>query len=452
MNIESLKEYLANTNIGKKEYLFIKSFCKDNNIDIIDFFKKGEGYDEYSIRNMFIQAFSKSIHDEEMLKYFIEKQNVLANVNFKLILERYDMLVPYQHLFGFSKDEELTLLIKEKQYGKIFNFLKENPEFKENEKITTLIIPEFSIIEKFEKAKIKINKNSYEEIDIQYNNVLGYKENNQNFIKVDKFYEFLEKNKEKISSEKRKNCLKAIMNYGSLTVYDFKKQGYWDYVFIPFIHGKEFPELLEDKNYFPDLIRYKEPIFSKVKPYGTLSIMNYLSAEEKINLVMEYVKNYKVKKYNYTAIALFNHFINEVNEDFINDFFKEGIEAGYIFRFSLKDKYTPEYKKDDEYKQINTSSKSMENEVVKKNRYVIAKQILRHRDMFQSSVLSSFIPIGKELVEEKEFIYSLTKEEYISLDEELKSKNLPNTAKKIFEMRLQNKLEVKGIKEKKMKI
>lgn len=452
MNIESLKEYINSINIGKKEYFLIKSFCKDNDMEIIDFFKKGEDYNYYSISNMFIQAFSNSIQDESILKYFIEKQNLLPKINFKSIITNYDMLVTYKHLFGFSKDEELTLLMKEKQYGKILSFLKENPEFKENEKIKKLIITDFYMLEKFEKSKIKINKNSYNEIDIYYNNVLGHKEKNQNFIKVDKFYEFIEKNKDKISSEKRKLYLKTIMKYGALTVYDFKKSGYWDYVFIPLKHGNEFPDFLENKEFFSDLIKYKELILSKKNPYENLTIMNNLSAEEKFELLINYIKNYKVTEYNTRAIAIFNNFLNYVNEDFIGDFFKEGIKVGHIFKYSLKEEFVENQERNEDYKNIDTSSKIMDSPIIKKNHHVIAKQILKYRDMFKYSVLNKFIPISKEIVEEKEFVLSLNNEELNGLVEELKSKNLVKTTAKILEMRLENKLEIKGTKEKKIKI
>lgn len=452
MNIEPIQNYLFQAKINKKEYLFIKDFCQSNQIEIIDFFKKGQQYHTYSIESFFEQAFSKTINDEKMIEYFLSKKEFLPEINFPRLLDWAGMTVKYQHLLGLTKEQELNLLVQKHELSKVLFFLKNNPEFKEKEIIKNLIIDDFESIERFEKAKINFNKESYNQMDCLYNNCLGQKEHNPNFIKVDKFYEFIEKNKTKINKEKRYEYLKSIIGYGGLTVYDFKKQGYWDYVFIPLIHEEEFPELKKERDFFVSLIKYKEQIFSNTEPYGTLKIIENLNSQLKKDLVLNFIKNYEVTEYNSTAYTIFNHFIKEVNENFLEDFFKKGIESGYVFKGSLNEDLQAPYSKKNENIIIEWYSKSLDNDTIRKNHLLIAKLILKYKHFFKENILKNFLPINKEIVENKEFILSLDSDEVNGLVETLKERGLPKTSVRVLEIRLENKLQTKGIVEKKLKI
>lgn len=452
MNIVSLQNYLFSSKINKKDYLFIKEFCSSNKIEIIDFFKKGESYDEYAITYFFEQALSKTVNDEKMIEYFLSKKDLLPTINFLRLLDWSGTTVKYQHLLGLNKEEELALLIKKEELSKILLFLKANSEYQENSMIKNLIIKDFSQIEKFEKAKINFNQNSYNQLDIKYNNVCNSKEHNPNFIKVDKFYDFIESNKDKISTEKRKEYLKAIIGYGGLTVFDFTKKSYWDYVFIPLLHEKEFPELKEERNFFADILKYKEQIFSNIEPYDSLKIISTLTAEEKKELLMTYIKSYKIKEFNSTTVAIFTHFIKDVEQTFINDFFKIGIESGYLFRNSLKEDFVKEYDSKKEKLYIEYYSKIFDNDTVKNNYDIIAKQIIGHIHLFKENILKNYLPLNKEILDKKDFIISLNNDEVNYLAEELKNKGLPKTSARLMEIRLENKLQSKGNVEKKLKI
>lgn len=135
MKINSVKNYILGNSIGKKEYVFIKEFCLENQIEIIDFFKEGDNYNSYGIYSFFIQSFQKSVNDEKIIKYFLDKEKYLKNINFKSILENYGVLTKYQHLLNLSKEEEFELWIKEYNMEKLLKFLKENPEYKEKNRI-----------------------------------------------------------------------------------------------------------------------------------------------------------------------------------------------------------------------------------------------------------------------------------------------------------------------------
>lgn len=452
MQLQSLHQYIESNKLGKKEYLFIKKFCIENEIDIINFFKKEKGYNDNLIKDFFIMAFSKSIQDEEVISHFLKQQEDLPHINFKGILQQYNMILDYQHLLGLSKEEELSLLVEEKNYDKLVIFLQNHTDYKTNKQIETLILTDFSSIEFFEKNNLPFDKQSYNKLDTEYNKLLDDEQSNNNFIKLNQFYDFIEKNKHKISFEKRKEYLQSIMQYGELTVNDFKKKSYWDYVFIPLIHEHEYPELSKSSNFFMNLIKYKEQIFSETEPYNTLKVLTNFTSKEKIDVLLNYVKKYKVEEYNNTAFAIFNHFIKEINKDFINDFFKLGILEGYVFRFYLKDEYQIKHEKINENKYIEVNSKCLDNDIIRSYHETIAKQILTYKHMFKYRILKNYIPVNKDLLNKKEFLLSLKNIEFAKLLIELKENNLQEIAAKVLEIRLEEKLPEKGIKTKPNKI
>lgn len=134
--------------------------------------------------------------------------------------------------------------------------------------------------------------------------MLSRKETNINFIKIDKFYEFIIKNKNKISEKKRKDYLEAIMSYGNHTIFDYTKESLCDYAFIPLIHENEYPELIKDKSFFSNLTKYKEQIFNFEVPFNSSKIIKSLSPENKKELLINFIKNYKVESYNNTAHSI----------------------------------------------------------------------------------------------------------------------------------------------------
>lgn len=452
MNIESLKEYVLTDIIEKKEYILIKNFCMDNKIELIDFFKREKEYNYSKLSEFFVKSFSKHIQDEEVMSYFFLQQDKVKNLNFKNILKSYNVISRYSHLLGYSKEEQLLLFIKEKNYEEILNFIKKNSEYKNHNEIKNFTVSEFIHLEIFEKEKIIVNQDSYNNINIEYNKTINDKENNPNFIHIDKFYEFIINNESKISFQKRKEYLSSIIEYGAKTVSNFKQQSLWDYVFIPLIHEKEFPELKEKDKFFSDLIKYKEQILSEEEPYNTAKIINKLSAKNKKELLLNFVHNYQIESYNYISSAIFNHFINEVSNKYIKDFFKLGIEDGYIFTYNMKEEYQTKYTREEQSKIINTNSTSLNNERVRENHEVIAKEILKKKHKYKTGVIDQFIKIDSSLIKNKEFILSLDNEEYDGLILELKEKNLPNITTTIMTLRLNNKLKIKGMKEKIIKI
>lgn len=452
MQLQSLHQYIESNKLGKKEYLFIKKFCIENELEIIDFFKTDKGYNDNLIKDFFIMAFSKYVQDEEVIDYFLKQQDKLPHINFKSILQSYNVTIEYQHLLGLNKEEELSLLLEEKSYDKLVIFLEDNPNFKKDKQIEKLTLNDFSSIEFFEHNNIPFDKQSYNALDIVYNKSIDDEESNNNFIKINQFYDFIEQNKNQISFDKRKDYLQAIIQYGEMTVNNFKKKSYWDYVFIPLIHEHEYPELINNSKFLKNLLRYKEQIFSETEPYNTLKILNNFTSKEKIDIVLNYVKNYKVEQYNNTAYIIFNHFIKDVHKDFINDFFKLGIMEGYIFNFYLKDEYKKDHSKENETKDIEVNSKCLDNDIIRSYHEVIAKQILTHKHMFKYRILKNFIPINKDLVNKKEFLLSLKDIELSNLIIELKEHNLQETAAKVLEIRLEHKLPEKNIKTKTIKI
>lgn len=396
-----------------------------------------------------------TVKDREVVKELLNNQDKFPNIDFKKIIESYGKTLEYKDLLGFNKEDELKKLISERKYTAIINFVKENKEFKEHDLIRNLIIDKYGFIEKFKKEKIPFSQNSYNKMDCEYSNTLNQKTKNTNMLQAEKFYKFINDNEKLINTESKERYLSTLLSHGLKTIADWNEESLWDLLLIPVLHFNDFnrfkkPEYSIDKlsRFFNMLQKNDEELKEdNVFKHSKIKTIIDLPNKTKINLIINYIKNLEMVEYNFDSLNAIKNFHQYLSKEYINSFLDDGIKKGYLFESSLLLKNNQNNKNlrlnyfDSEFKDFLDNNKDL-----------IAKKILDYTDIFEKSLYSNFIPLNKKIINEKEFIISLTNKQIDGLSNLLIKSNLEDESKIILNIKMEHSLPMKNDKTKQPKI
>lgn len=457
MEYQSLRTYINKTTITKNEVTLIKDFCKENNIGITFFLNEEPKFSKYVITDFFVAAFN-SLKDKEIVKELLDNQDKFENINFKKIIESYGKTLEYKDLLGFTKEDELKKLISEKKYTAIISLVKENDDLKNSNLMKNLIVDKYNFIEKFKKEKIPFHKDSYNEMDCEYSNTLNKKTKNTNMLQAEKFYKFINDNEKLINKESKERYLVSLLNHGLKTINDWYEESLWDLTLIPALHFEDFPVFKNPKylmsnlsDYFSLLNVNNDELKEKniLKQHQEIKKIIDLPNKTKINLITNYIKNLEFVEYNYESFYALKNFHEYLSKEYINKALDEAIKKGNLFESSLIEDKNEKIKN----RNLNIDTFSSEfKDFLEKNKELIGKKLLENEDLFKLRVFDYFININKKIVDQKDFILSLSGKQIDGLCNVLTKSNLDDESKIILNIRMEHSLPLKNDKSKQPKI
>jgi len=321
-----------------------------------------------------------------------------------------------------------------------------------------LIVDKYNFIEKFKKEKIPFHKDSYNEMDCEYSNTLNKKTKNTNMLQAEKFYKFINDNEKLINKESKERYLVSLLNHGLKTINDWYEESLWDLTLIPALHFEDFPVFKNPKylmsnlsDYFSLLNVNNDELKEKniLKQHQEIKKIIDLPNKTKINLITNYIKNLEFVEYNYESFYALKNFHEYLSKEYINKALDEAIKKGNLFESSLIEDKNEKIKN----RNLNIDTFSSEfKDFLEKNKELIGKKLLENEDLFKLRVFDYFININKKIVDQKDFILSLSGKQIDGLCNVLTKSNLDDESKIILNIRMEHSLPFKNDKSKQPKI
>lgn len=296
-------------------------------------------------------------------------------------------------------------------------------------------------------------------MDCEYSNTLNQKTKNTNMLQAEKFYKFINDNDSLISHGSKEKYLKSLLGHGLKTIADWNEESLWDLTLIPVLHFEDFKDFKNPKYLISTLARYFNMLNSNeeelkdnsvFKSSKTVKRIIDLPNKTKTNLIINYVKNLEFVEYNYDSFHALKSFSSYLTKEYLNNCLESAIQNGNLFESYLVEKDYEKLKTNRELN-INTFDKDFKN-FIDNNKDLIAKKLLEHESLYEVMLFDTYFKINKNIVNNKEFIVSLTNKQIDGLSNLLIRSNLDKESKIILNIKMENSLPIKNDKTKQPKI